>query len=111
MYPKVEAFAILSEMVDRRLAFAFSPATPAFSEEDIPGAAASAGVLAATSLIRQLEDLDATAQRSVAKETEHAIESGSALLDEAGRERVLRLCEPVRNHAARLSRPVRELQL
>jgi hypothetical protein len=26
---------MLSEMVDRRLAFAFSPATPAFSEEDI----------------------------------------------------------------------------
>ena len=83
----------------------------AFSEEDIPGAAASAGVLEVTSLIRQLEDLDATAQRSVAKETEHAIESGSALLDEAGRERVLRLCESVRNHAARLSRPERELQL
>ena len=40
----------------------------AFSEEDIPGAAASAGVLEVTSLIIQLEDLDATAQRSVAKD-------------------------------------------
>ncbi|CAK0887182.1 unnamed protein product [Prorocentrum cordatum] len=83
----------------------------AFSEEDIPGAAASAGALEVTALIKQLEELDATAQRSVAKETEHAIESGSALLDEAGRERVLQLCESVRNRAARLSRPERELRL
>ena len=83
----------------------------AFNEEDIPGAAASAGALEVTALIKQLEELDATAQRSVAKETEHAIESGSALLDEAGRERVLKLCESVRDRAKRLSRPEREREL
>ena len=83
----------------------------AFSEEDIPGAAASAGALEVTALIKQLEELDKTAQRSVAKETEHAIESGSALLDEAGRKRVLQLCEKVRTRAERVSRPERDLEL
>ena len=83
----------------------------AFSEEDIPGAAASAGVLEVTALMQQLEELTATAQRSVAKEAEHAIESGSALLDEAGRERVLQLRESVRNNAKRLSRPEKDVQL
>jgi hypothetical protein len=31
----VEEFAMLSEMVARRLALAFNPATPALSEEEI----------------------------------------------------------------------------
>ena len=67
----------------------------AFSEEDIPGFSASAGTLQVTTLLRQLEELNATARRSVAKEAENAIESGAALLDEAGRARVLQLCVAV----------------
>ena len=63
----------------------------AFNEEDIAGASTSAGALEVTTLMRQLEELDATAQRSVAKETEYAFESGAALTDEAGRERILQL--------------------
>ena len=82
-----------------------------FCEEDIPGAAASAGALEVTAPIRQLEELGTTARRSVAKETERAIESGSALLGEAGRDRILKLCESVRKRAEKLSPPERALQL
>ena len=64
----------------------------AFSPEDIPGAKTSAGALEVSALMQQLQDLTTTAQRSVAKEMEHAIESGAALLDEAGRDRVLEMC-------------------
>jgi hypothetical protein len=35
LYPKVEEFAMLSEIVASRVAFAFRPAKPAFSEEEI----------------------------------------------------------------------------
>jgi len=35
LYPYVEEFAILSEMVANLLAFAANPATPALSEEEI----------------------------------------------------------------------------
>ena len=54
--------------------------------------------------MRQLEELDQAAQRSVAAEVESAIEGGACLLDEAGRERVLALCKQVRNAARRLTR-------
>ena len=63
----------------------------AFSEEDIAGGAASASVMQVSALMQQLEDLSATAQRSVAAEAEHAVEGGAALLDTAGRARVLAL--------------------
>ena len=84
----------------------------AFNEEDIPGLSASAGVMEITSLMGQLEELDATAQRSVAKETEYALESGAALIDEAGRERILELCRAVRKGAEKLtsSQRMRALQ-
>ena len=75
----------------------------AFSEEDISGLTASEGVMEITSLMEQLQELDATAQRSVAKETEFALESGAALIDKAGRERILELCCAVRKGAEKLT--------
>jgi hypothetical protein len=83
----------------------------ALNEEDIPGLSASAGVLEIASLMGQLEELDATAQRSVAKETEYALESGAALVDEAGRERILELCRAVRKGAKRLVASQRQRRL
>ena len=55
--------------------------------------AESSGTLEGTALINQLEQLEQAAQRSVAAETETALESGAALPDEAGRERILALCQ------------------
>ena len=42
-------------------------------------------------LLNQLEDLDATAQRSVASEVESAIEGGACLTDDVGRTRILNI--------------------
>ena len=47
-------------------------------------------------LLNQLEDLDATAQRSVASEVESAIEGGACLTDDVGRARILNICREVR---------------
>ena len=54
--------------------------------------------------MHQLEELDKTAQRSVATEVESAIDGGACLVDDAGRERILDLCKQVRQKAAELSR-------
>ena len=54
--------------------------------------------------MRQLEELDAAAQRSVAAEVESAVEGGCCLIDEAGRERILGLCKEIRDGAAKLTR-------
>ena len=83
----------------------------AFNEEDIAGHSTSAGALEVTTLMRQLEELDATAQRSVAKETECALESGAALIDEVGRERTLELCHAVKKGAAKLASSQRQQTL
>ena len=77
----------------------------AFSPEDIPGAQESSASLEVSSLMEQLEELDKTAQRSVAAEVESAIEGGACLVDDAGRERILELCKEIRNRAAKLSHP------
>ena len=55
--------------------------------------AKTSGTLEVVSLINQLEQLEQTAQRSVAAETETVLESGATLPDEAGRERILALCQ------------------
>ena len=54
------------------------------------------------SLLNQLEDLDATAQRSVASEVESAIEGGACLTDDVGRSRILDLCRENRKKCQRL---------
>ena len=53
-------------------------------------------------LLNQLEDLDATAQRSVASEVESAIEGGACLADDVGRTRILNMCREVREKCQRL---------
>ena len=54
----------------------------------------------------QLEELDQAAQRSVAAEVESALEGrlgeAACLVDEAGRARILEICEKVRRSCARL---------
>ncbi len=41
----------------------------------------------------------------MAAEVESAIEGGACLVDDAGRERILEICQDIRNQAAKLSRP------
>ena len=53
-------------------------------------------------LLNQLEDLDATAQRSVASEVESAIEGGACLTDDVGRTRILNICREVCENRQRL---------
>ena len=77
----------------------------AFSPEDIPGAQESSASLEVAALMNQLEDLDNAAQRSVAAEVESAIEGGACLVDDAGRERILTLCQEIRAQATKLSHP------
>ena len=76
----------------------------AFSPDDIPGASESAASLEVAALMQQLEELDQAAQRSVAAEVESAVEGGGCLIDDAGRERILGICEQIRAGAAKLSR-------
>ena len=54
-------------------------------------------------LLNQLEDLDATAQRSVASEVESVIEGGACLTDDVGRTRILDICREVRQIFAGLN--------
>ena len=58
------------------------------------------GSMQVAALMQQLEELDQVAQRSVAGEVESALESqlgeGACLVDEAGRQRILEICEKVR---------------
>ena len=64
------------------------------------------GSMQVAALMQQLEELDQAAQRSVAAEVESAIESqlgeGACLVDEAGRARILEICEKVRKSCIRL---------
>ena len=53
-------------------------------------------------LLDQLEDLDATAQRSVASEVESAIEGGVCLTADVGRTRILNICRDAREECQRL---------
>ena len=64
---------------------AFEPQVGDLNEAD------SSGTLEVTALLHQLQQLEQAAQRSVAAETETALESGASLPDEAGRERILAL--------------------
>lgn len=52
-------------------------------------------------LLNQLEDLDATAQRSVASEVESAIDGGACLTDDIGRTRILNICRESREKCQR----------
>ena len=64
------------------------------------------GAMEVAALMQQLEELDLAAQRSVAAEVESALESrmgeAACLVDEAGRARILDICEEVRKSCARL---------
>ena len=64
------------------------------------------GSMEVTALMQQLEDLDQTAQRSVAAEVESALENrigeGACLVDESGRRRILDICGKIRTSCARL---------
>ena len=55
------------------------------------------GAMEVAALMQQLEELDQAAQRSVAAEVESALESrmgeAATLIDEAGRERILQICQ------------------
>ena len=65
------------------------------------------GAMEVAALMQQLEELDQAAQRSVAAEVESALESrlgdAACLVDEAGRTRILEICEKVRKSCARLN--------
>ena len=58
-------------------------------------------------MMQQPEELDHAAQRSVALEIESAVEArlgdGACLVDHAGRERILELCEKIQKECAKLS--------
>ena len=75
---------------------AFEPQVADLNERN----SATAEVVA---LLNQLEDLDATAQRSVASEVESAIEGGACLTDDVGRTRILDICREVRQNCAKLN--------
>ena len=66
-------------------------------------------------LMQQLEELDQAAQRSVAAEVESALESrlgeAACLVDEAGRARILEVCQKVRQSCARLDEAERKGKL
>ena len=62
-------------------------------------------------LLNKLEDLDATAQRSVASEVESAIEGGACLTDDVGRTRILNICREVRQKCQRLDASEKESKL
>ena len=63
----------------------------------------TSGTMEVVSLINQLQELEQAAQRSVAAEMETAIEANPDLIDDAGRERILKLCQDVRRRCQRLS--------
>ena len=69
------------------------------------------GAMEVVSLMRQLEELDKAAQRSVAAEVESALESGACLVDESGRARILALCQEIRRSCEKLSRSDMEATL
>ena len=64
------------------------------------------GSMEVVALMQQLEELDQAAQRSVAAEVESALESqlgeAACLVDDAGRARILGICNKVRKSCARL---------
>ncbi|CAK0796442.1 unnamed protein product, partial [Prorocentrum cordatum] len=66
------------------------------------------GAMEVTALMQQLEELDHAAQRSVALEIESAAEArlgdGACLVDHAGRERILELCEKIHKKCAKTLR-------
>jgi hypothetical protein len=73
------------------------------------------GSMEVAALMQQLEELDQAAQRSVAAEVESALESGlgeaACLGDEAGRTRILEICNKVRKSCARLDDSERKHKL
>lgn len=64
------------------------------------------GSMEVASLMQQLEELDRAAQRSVEAEVESALESrlgdAACLIDEAGRARILEICDKVRKSCVRI---------
>ncbi|MCH2141512.1 MAG: hypothetical protein MK077_00725 [Phycisphaerales bacterium] len=78
-----------------RVINALDPDVQDFNEND--------GSLQVASLRRQLEDLQNASRRSVAAELESDLENGAGLIDEAGRERTLQLCNDLKNICQKLS--------
>ena len=93
---------------DARYIAAFEPEV-----QDLNGG--TNGGMEVTALMQQLEELDRTAQRSVAAEVESAVESrlgtAACLVDEAGRERILEICDKVRKSCARIDDAEKKLKL
>ena len=83
----------------------------AFHPDDIPGAQESSVSLEVAALMEMLEELENSAQRSVAAEIESSLESGACLIDDYGRERILEICKKIRNQAAKLSPKEKEIKL
>ena len=73
------------------------------------------GSMEVAALMQQLEELDQAAQRSVAAEVESAVESrlgdAACLVDEAGRARILEICDKVRKSCARIDDAEKKLRL
>ena len=73
------------------------------------------GSMEVSSLMQQLEELDRAAQRSVAAEVESALESRlgdtACLIDEAGRARILDICDKVRTSCERISLAEKKFKL
>ena len=93
---------------DARYIAAFEPEV-----QDLNGG--GSGAMEVAALLQQLADLDRTAQRSVAAEIESALESrlgdGACLVDDAGRNRILEICDKVRKTCARIGNGERKLRL
>ena len=86
----------------------------AFDPHSIPGDSSNEQSAQITALVHQLQQLDHLSQRSVAAEAEAALESGVLLPeneDEAGRQRILDICNDVRARARRLSREENQRKL
>ena len=93
---------------EARYIAAFEPET-----QDLNGE--NRGAMEVAALMQQIEELDQAAQRSVAAEVESALEGrlgeAACLVDEAGRARILEICEKVRKSCARLDDAEREGKL
>ena len=100
--------ADMSAARDARYIAAFEPEV-----QDLSGD--GRGSMEVVSLMQQLEELDRAAQRSVAAEVESALESrlgaAACLPDEAGRARILEICDKVRTSCARIDEAEKKFKL
>ena len=100
--------ADMSAARDARYIAAFEPEVQDLSAD-------GRGSMEVVSLMQQFEELDRAAQRSVAAEVESALESrlgaAACLPDEAGRARILEICDKVRTSCARIDEAGKKFKL